>query len=417
MDNYLRGDRSRRLCDRDSFTLIELLIVVAIIGVLAATVTLVINPTQLIAEGRDSTRMQDVKNLNNAIGDYLAGGDSSLGVNGTVYISIPDTTSTCSDLGLPALPIGWYYHCVSTSTLRNTDGTGWVPIDFQSVTTGSPLPSLPIDPVNATTSGEYYTYATNGVSYELTANFESNNYQANYSSGGLNPAVYSIGTNVSLTPFAQGLIGYWKFNDGAQGIGKTTVDSSGWGDSAVLGDATSTGTGPTYQSSGCVEGGCYSLDSSDDYITLSNLPVNTSSGGQTTVVFWMNWNSVGNAMPFGFYNYDLYLASGYFGFNTACSDVYGIPWTNLPSGWVQVAAIFTNDNVLENQLYINGVRQTLTQEQGTPCSPSVGATAGIGTWPYNNSYFFGNQVDDVMIYNHALSSGEVQAIYNSQNPS
>ena len=154
MDNYLRGDRSRRLCDRDSFTLIELLIVVAIIGVLAATVTLVINPTQLIAEGRDSTRMQDVKNLNNAIGDYLAGGDSSLGVNGTVYISIPDTTSTCSDLGLPALPIGWYYHCVSTSTLRNTDGTGWVPIDFQSVTTGSPLPSLPIDPVNATTSGE-----------------------------------------------------------------------------------------------------------------------------------------------------------------------------------------------------------------------------------------------------------------------
>ncbi|MDE2145009.1 MAG: prepilin-type N-terminal cleavage/methylation domain-containing protein, partial [Patescibacteria group bacterium] len=59
---------------RDSFTLIELLIVIAIIGILASVVVLVLNPAQLLSQSRDSRRTQDLSNLNNAIGMYLSEG-------------------------------------------------------------------------------------------------------------------------------------------------------------------------------------------------------------------------------------------------------------------------------------------------------------------------------------------------------
>ncbi len=111
--------------ERSSFTLIELLIVIAIIGILAAVVVLILNPQQLLAQGRDSRRLQDLANMNNALSIYLAEGNSYLGSSNTVYVSVPDSSSaTCADLGLPSLPSGWSYHCATTSTLRKDDGTG-----------------------------------------------------------------------------------------------------------------------------------------------------------------------------------------------------------------------------------------------------------------------------------------------------
>ncbi|MCL5016232.1 MAG: type II secretion system GspH family protein, partial [Patescibacteria group bacterium] len=40
--------------ERSSFTLIELLIVIAIIGILASALVLVLNPSQLLSQSRDS---------------------------------------------------------------------------------------------------------------------------------------------------------------------------------------------------------------------------------------------------------------------------------------------------------------------------------------------------------------------------
>ncbi|MDE2144961.1 MAG: type II secretion system protein, partial [Patescibacteria group bacterium] len=46
--------------ERSSFTLIELLIVIAIIGILASALVLVLNPAQLLSQSRDSRRTQDL---------------------------------------------------------------------------------------------------------------------------------------------------------------------------------------------------------------------------------------------------------------------------------------------------------------------------------------------------------------------
>ncbi|MFA7202022.1 MAG: type II secretion system protein, partial [Candidatus Paceibacterota bacterium] len=47
----------RFIRSKSSFTLIELLIVIGILAILTAAVVLVLNPTELLKQGRDSKRM------------------------------------------------------------------------------------------------------------------------------------------------------------------------------------------------------------------------------------------------------------------------------------------------------------------------------------------------------------------------
>jgi len=155
-----------------SFTLIELVIVIGILAVLAVVVVLVLNPAEFLKQARDTTRMSDLQTINKALGLYQAGGGSSLGQINTVYVSIPSSQSNCSDLGLPSLLSGWNYVCSNSTNYRKVDGNGWIPVNFNTISFGSPLNILPIDPINATSSGNYYTYIT-GSSWELNAILES----------------------------------------------------------------------------------------------------------------------------------------------------------------------------------------------------------------------------------------------------
>jgi prepilin-type N-terminal cleavage/methylation domain-containing protein len=152
---------------RRGFTLIELLVVIAIIAILAVVVVLTLNPAELLRQSRDSNRVSDMSTLNEAVNLYSTdqGGASgySLGSANTVYVSIPDPSATstagdqCQGLGLISLPSTYTYHCAASSTYRNVNGTGWIPINFSTISTGSPLGSLPVDPTNSSSSRLYYT--------------------------------------------------------------------------------------------------------------------------------------------------------------------------------------------------------------------------------------------------------------------
>lgn len=188
-----------------SFTLIELLIVIGILAVLVAAVVVTLNPAQLLAQARDAQRIQDLSSLSSAINTvYVLDQTVSFGTASTVYTSLPDSSSTCGSWGLPSLPSGWSYHCSPTSTLQNTNGTGWIPVNFQSNGTVG-LSVLPIDPTNSSSTGLYYTYITGG-SYELTAVFESAKYKQGggqnraSTDGGVYANLYEVGTNLTLAP-------------------------------------------------------------------------------------------------------------------------------------------------------------------------------------------------------------------------
>lgn len=148
--------------NHSAFTLIELLIVIAVIAVLATVVILLINPAELLRQSRDAGRLHDLSTLNTSFGIYAEDVGSPYGSASTTYVSIPDSAATsslgdqCQGVGLPSLPSGWSYHCAASSTYRNVDGTGWIPLNFKSISAGSPLGSLPVDPLNQSSTGLYY---------------------------------------------------------------------------------------------------------------------------------------------------------------------------------------------------------------------------------------------------------------------
>lgn len=196
-------------CRRSGFTLIELLIVIAIIAILAVAVVLILDPAQLLQQSRDSIRVSDVNTLTSAVS--LTGLDSSsLGNSKTIYVSLPDpaipagATSTCGGVGLStsSLPAGWTYQCASLASYRNTNGTGWVPVNFTHSSAGNPLATLPVDPINQSSTGFYYTYTTDGVSaYEFAAKTESQKYASvDSDDGGMWPDLYEKGSDLALLP-------------------------------------------------------------------------------------------------------------------------------------------------------------------------------------------------------------------------
>ena len=233
------------------FTLIELLVVIAIIAILSVVVVLTLNPAEMLRRSRDSNRLSDMTTLSTAISHFqtdqgIISGSGSMGNANTVYVSLPDPAAStsagnnCSSLGLLTLPTGYVYHCAGPNYYRKADGTGWIPVNFSSITTGSPLGTLPIDPINSSSSRLYYTYTTNGSQFEATAPMESQNYGLGGANdqisndGGTLASVYEKGSKLGLEPLDYGdtsLVGLWTMDEGT---GTTAYDYSGNNASAWL---------------------------------------------------------------------------------------------------------------------------------------------------------------------------------------
>ena len=173
---------------KKGFTLIELLIVIAILVILAVVVILTLNPAQLLAQARDSQRMSDMSTLKSAISLYLADVATSstncgMGTSSVAYISAASVTAT--SVVLARYPISSSTMAVATSsTPKNIDGTGWIRINFTLISSGAPIGSEPIDPVNTlsnnTSTSYFYAFAvSSSCTFQLSAHMESQRYQYN----------------------------------------------------------------------------------------------------------------------------------------------------------------------------------------------------------------------------------------------
>ena len=163
------------------FTLVELLVVISIIAVLAAVITLVINPLELIKRSKDSSRLKDLQNLSQAINVALQEG--SLASSSIVSM-------LCKDSGT--------YPCVGKSNegTRITDGTGWVKVNFASQN-AIKIPTLPIDPTNNT--DYHYTYCADNDTFEVDTTLESDKFRPQMAmDGGDTADYYETGSNLNL---------------------------------------------------------------------------------------------------------------------------------------------------------------------------------------------------------------------------
>lgn len=401
------------------FTLIELLVVIAIIAILAVVVVLTLNPAELMRQARDANRISDMANLNSAISlyqtDQAIAGSISLGSSSVAYLSTPDpaassTSDQCQGLGLP-LATNFTYNCGSTTSSRAVNGTGWIPVDFQSISSGSPLSSLPADPVNQTSSNLYYVYQTNGNTFALSAFMESQKYaktmQAN---GGMDPALYQIGSGISTLPpdIGRGLIGYWPLNEGT---GNVALDYSGNNATGTWGGA-QTGTSG-YYSPGYVWTWGGKFDGSTNVVTTTANGVNTATGGANTVSFWMYPTSFGK-VAWSLGTFDYYLSAPTCSGINNSGSVYGgtAPAMNQ---WVYVTMVLYNGTYGSNgsKIYYNGVPLSMTCNSGT-ATAVAGSQFLIGNFYGGGTHNFAGMLDDVRVYNRALTAGEVQELYNAE---
>jgi len=414
-----------------AFTLIELLVVIAIIAILSIVVIFTLQPSQLLAQSRDSTRLSDLGILNTALGDYTAdqGGANnfSLGSSSITYVSIPDPLATsslgdqCNGLGLPALPASDTYFCAASSTYRRVDGTGWIPINFNKMSGGAPISQLPVDSANQSSTGLYYTYTTNGTQYEVTALFESQKYKSQYGSAPQDPGypeVAAEGSSLALSELwnPSGLVGWWPFSEGS---GSSTADASGNGNSGAW-NGTPIGTNGIYYTGGKVGTYAGNFDGSADYVdagssTLLNLQsfnfsfaawVYTTLSSQNGVV--MGKTTLGSA---GANDYDMDIIGSHY--DVRISPSAGVETVAGPlvsvGQWVHIVGVRTVGSSFA--IYINGSFYGSMADNAGSVSNTYDFRIGRAS---NNLWSFSGLIDDARIYNRALSAAEVAALYNAE---
>ncbi len=172
---------------KKGFTLLELLIVIAILAILATVVILVLNPAEYLKQTRDARRMSDLGTVRDSINLFLA------------TTSTPGLTAatTCTVTACTGCPLG----TCTANLITLTNGTGWVNVNFNSLTNGSPISKLPLDPTNSTTN--YYAYrgwtdAGSNPQFELDTVLESAKYSPNNGTDGGNQASwYELGSNIT----------------------------------------------------------------------------------------------------------------------------------------------------------------------------------------------------------------------------
>ena len=131
---------------KPAFTLIELLIVIAILGILAAAVLVAINPGKRTAQARDAQRKQDINAIANAlIGYYTLVGEYPREMN-------CDTSRGYINPGGPN------YNCAESSGTGGWEATS--PFYQALVEVQAFLKKIPTDPNNVLTY--YYKYEPTG---------------------------------------------------------------------------------------------------------------------------------------------------------------------------------------------------------------------------------------------------------------
>jgi prepilin-type N-terminal cleavage/methylation domain-containing protein len=399
------------LQNNKGMTFVEMLVVMGIISILFASFFYIWNTMDVFRKSRDSKRINDLQLLDTALKTLLSTERNiNLGEENVIYTSLPDSSSTCGSYDLLPLFSPYSYRCQTSQNYLKVDGNGWLPVNF---TLGKILTIsvLPIDPLN--NKDYFYAYQVRYDRYKLTARFESQtNIGKMANDGGLEPTLYEVGSDLFIPSPHSGLVGYWSFDEGT---GTIAYDLSGYGNNGTLNnfnfnEASGWTTGKI--------GKALIFDGSDDYVSLNQQPF--LSNGFTFSV----WVKIPSLIPSGytniFNNNQFYIrksnsAEGnYWDAFITLSDNSVEPrargivaqadvWTHLVVVWDKVML----------KIYVNSEPKDNVARTGDLTSTTVTAQLGRGEQTNTLLHPFLGIIDEVRIYDRALSPAEIKALYEA----
>jgi hypothetical protein len=230
----------------------------------------------------------------------------------------------------------------------------------------------------------------------------------------------STGTQAISFPgdgMMSGLIGFWQFDELT---GTIANDSSGNGRFGnMYGGAVAK---DLKVSAGCITGGCAMFNGDVDYIDIGTSSAFGDSSG-VSIVAWVRYDGVfaGGKFPRIFSNLT---GSNYNGMELALDDTasnklyFQVGNSNTlnnafadtaiaTSSWYHVVGTYDGST---GKIYINSE----LQEDTFSASNAIGASSlnfWIGGWPGSAGNNWNGLIDEVRIYNRAISAEEVQSIY------
>ncbi|MDO8470209.1 MAG: LamG domain-containing protein [bacterium] len=204
-----------------------------------------------------------------------------------------------------------------------------------------------------------------------------------------------------------GLVARWGFDEAT---GALAYDSLGHGNIGMLVSE------PTRASSTCAVSGCLSFNGVNSYV---NVPATSSLdiSGPMTLAAWVKWNSFKNygvvaqkasgggvvTMDYALWSYVNNNIVGYIGNGVSSNAISFQSAAVLTTGvWHHLALVVDGATL---GLYVDGIARATSSQTIVP-APNVS--------PFTisePSYAINGSVDEVRLYNRALTSGEIQRLY------
>jgi len=357
---------------KKAFTLLELLLVIAIIAVLAGIIMFALKPADRLREANQTKYLSNANDLERAFNSYVVdnGGNLPTAFNSLTY--------------------GYYDIC--------RQGQSGSCVSLDELVTNGKMVSIPIDSDNQTATTTGFKLKYDPIKKE--AFVYSNDELFEIASGGR-----SIG---------EGLMAWWKMDEAS---GTVVTDSSGQGNTGtsvtpdiVLGkyaraldfipandDYINVGSG---QAMNEMTGFSFSTWIYTDSFSTESWPTLYNREGQngSTGYIWIYQGGSGDI------NYQYANGSSYSAITLACG---------LTTATWEYLTVVHDRNFKVLKCYVNGVLKNSQVYANTALTTTTG-TGYIGTYNGSsaNSYHFDGKLDETRLYNRALNSTEVQALYS-----